>query len=257
MNNRRIYCIRNCTAPKECRISIKLHRSPHDFDQVYGHGVFDRYYSTTCSGEDITVTEHGTASAGKWPTLAHGKSRVAANQGRQGSRRVPKTVPRRRPGPTPQRPSVGRLQPTWLSCSWTSWSGFPLRRRGPERCQGLYCLDGRRVQVVRYLVGERAAVVGLRAVHGHTAGDANSFQVQRRYHRIRKESSFRYANFRGPGGKKAAAAGHPQEFRRSNFLLHSMRAPLLMWLGATWRPRLLEGPPIPFSKSTGAPSTQQ
>ena len=155
MNNRRIYCIRNWTAPKECRISIKLHRSPHDFDQVYGHGVFDRYYSTTCSGEDITVTEHGTASAGKWPTLAHGKSRVAANQGRQGSRRVPKTVPRRRPGPTPQRPSVGRLQPTWLSRSWTSWSGFPLRRRGPERCQG------RRVQVVRYLVGERAAVVGL------------------------------------------------------------------------------------------------
>lgn len=58
MNNRRLFCIKNCAAPRDCRVWVKLYHSPDDYDQVYGRGAFDKYYTTTCSGEHITVTEH-------------------------------------------------------------------------------------------------------------------------------------------------------------------------------------------------------
>ena len=58
MNNRRAWAIKHCAAPKTQRIWIRLYRSPEEYDKQHGRGAFDRYYSTTCGGESITVTKH-------------------------------------------------------------------------------------------------------------------------------------------------------------------------------------------------------
>ena len=58
MNNRRAYCIKNCAAPKGARIWVQLYHSPDEYDKAHGHGAFDKYYSTTSGGENITVTKH-------------------------------------------------------------------------------------------------------------------------------------------------------------------------------------------------------
>ena len=58
MNNRRADCIKNCAAPKGARIWVQLYHSPDEYDKAHGHGAFDKYYSTTSGGENITVTKH-------------------------------------------------------------------------------------------------------------------------------------------------------------------------------------------------------
>ena len=58
VNNRRTYCIRNCTAPKETMIWVRLYANPGAFDRQYGPGAFERYYSTTNEGQHIHVTKH-------------------------------------------------------------------------------------------------------------------------------------------------------------------------------------------------------
>jgi len=57
INNRRAWCIKNCDAPARARIWVKLFPSPGDYNQCYGPGSFERYYSTTCEGKSITLTE--------------------------------------------------------------------------------------------------------------------------------------------------------------------------------------------------------
>jgi hypothetical protein len=56
MNNRRAHCIKNCDAHDAVRILVKLYLSPQAYNDSHGAGAFEKYYTTTCEGQRITVT---------------------------------------------------------------------------------------------------------------------------------------------------------------------------------------------------------